>query len=161
MSLSPRPRVSVDGRGRNCLTMGPQSILRAFSFEETAGENNEDWPAARFALATAAALAQARDRQLPRQCGATWHPTVPTATARPATQKARCPAWPASRKTYIVEQMKAFRDGKRPATIMHQLAKGYTDQQIEADRRILLAADAGTLGDDRMNTRSTLLVATC
>lgn len=34
-------------------------------------------------------------------------------------------------KTYIVEQMKAFRDGKRAATIMHQLAKGYTDQQIE------------------------------
>lgn len=35
-------------------------------------------------------------------------------------------------KTYIVEQMRAFRDGKRPATIMHQLAKGYTDPQIEA-----------------------------
>jgi cytochrome c553 len=34
-------------------------------------------------------------------------------------------------KAQIVEQMKAFRDGKRPATIMHQLAKGYTDQQIE------------------------------
>ena len=28
-------------------------------------------------------------------------------------------------------EMKAFRDGKRPATIMHQLAKGYTDPQIE------------------------------
>ena len=24
-----------------------------------------------------------------------------------------------------------FRDGKRPATIMHQIAKGYTDQQFE------------------------------
>ena len=35
-------------------------------------------------------------------------------------------------KTYIVEQMRAFREGKRPATIMHQLAKGYTDSQIEA-----------------------------
>ena len=35
-------------------------------------------------------------------------------------------------KAYIVEQMRAFRDGKRPATIMHQLAKGYTDPQIEA-----------------------------
>jgi cytochrome c553 len=38
-------------------------------------------------------------------------------------------------KATIVEQMKAFRDGKRPGTIMPQLAKGYTDQQIE------LAAD--------------------
>jgi cytochrome c553 len=27
--------------------------------------------------------------------------------------------------------MKAFKDGTRPATVMHQLAKGYTDQQIE------------------------------
>lgn len=34
-------------------------------------------------------------------------------------------------KSFIVDQMKAFRDGKRPATIMHQLAKGYTDQQVE------------------------------
>ncbi|MGH6622862.1 MAG: c-type cytochrome [Burkholderiaceae bacterium] len=34
-------------------------------------------------------------------------------------------------RKYIIEQMQAFRDGKRPATIMHQLAKGYTDQQVE------------------------------
>ena len=32
--------------------------------------------------------------------------------------------------TYFVEQMKAFREGKRQATIMHQIAKGYTDEQI-------------------------------
>jgi len=35
-------------------------------------------------------------------------------------------------KAYLVEQMKTFRDGKRAATIMPQLAKGYTDAQIEA-----------------------------
>jgi len=34
-------------------------------------------------------------------------------------------------KGFLVDQMKAFKDGKRPATIMHQLAKGYTDAQIE------------------------------
>jgi cytochrome c553 len=34
-------------------------------------------------------------------------------------------------KELIVSQMKAFRDGTRPATVMQQLAKGYTDQQIE------------------------------
>lgn len=34
--------------------------------------------------------------------------------------------------TYFIEQMNAFRDGKRQATIMHQLAKGYTDAQIAA-----------------------------
>ena len=35
-------------------------------------------------------------------------------------------------KAYIAQQMKDFRDGKRPSTIMQQLAKGYTDSQIEA-----------------------------
>jgi sulfide dehydrogenase cytochrome subunit len=34
-------------------------------------------------------------------------------------------------KAYIIEQMQAFRDGKRPSTIMQQLAKGYTDAQVE------------------------------
>lgn len=33
---------------------------------------------------------------------------------------------------YLVEQMKAFKAGTRPATVMHQLAKGYNDAQIEA-----------------------------
>ena len=32
----------------------------------------------------------------------------------------------------FVAQMRAFRDGQRPATVMHQIAKGYTDAQIEA-----------------------------
>jgi cytochrome c553 len=32
---------------------------------------------------------------------------------------------------YIVEQMKAFKAGARPATVMHQLARGYSDAQIE------------------------------
>lgn len=34
-------------------------------------------------------------------------------------------------KDYLIAQMQAFRDGKRPATVMHQLAKGYSDAQIE------------------------------
>jgi cytochrome subunit of sulfide dehydrogenase len=34
-------------------------------------------------------------------------------------------------KEHLVTQMKAFRDGSRPATVMHQIAKGYSDQQIE------------------------------
>ncbi|NJS35887.1 MAG: c-type cytochrome [Brachymonas sp.] len=34
-------------------------------------------------------------------------------------------------KDYIVAQMKAFKTGTRPATIMHQLSKGYSDAQIE------------------------------
>ena len=35
-------------------------------------------------------------------------------------------------KIYMVTQLKAFRDGTRQATVMHQLAKGLTEQQIES-----------------------------
>ena len=34
-------------------------------------------------------------------------------------------------KTDLVQKMNDFRDGKRQATIMHQLAKGYTPEQID------------------------------
>ena len=47
------------------------------------------------------------------------------------TSKGATPSLAGHKKDFIVEQMKAFRDGKRPATIMNQLAKGYTDAQIE------------------------------
>ena len=32
---------------------------------------------------------------------------------------------------YFVEQMKAFKSGARTATVMHQLARGYSDAQVE------------------------------
>ena len=32
----------------------------------------------------------------------------------------------------LMQLMKDFKAGKRPATLMHQQAKGYTDQQIKA-----------------------------
>ena len=35
-------------------------------------------------------------------------------------------------RDHIATQMRAFRDGQRPATVMHQIAKGYTDAQIDA-----------------------------
>jgi sulfide dehydrogenase cytochrome subunit len=35
-------------------------------------------------------------------------------------------------RDHIATQLRAFRDGKRPATVMHQIAKGYTDPQIDA-----------------------------
>jgi sulfide dehydrogenase cytochrome subunit len=34
-------------------------------------------------------------------------------------------------KDYMVLQMKAFKDGSRPATVMHQITKGLTDAQID------------------------------
>ena len=35
-------------------------------------------------------------------------------------------------RAYFVRQMQDFKTGKRPATIMQQIAKGYSDEQIEA-----------------------------
>ena len=32
---------------------------------------------------------------------------------------------------YLARQLRDFRDGKRPATIMHQHAKGYTNEQLQ------------------------------
>jgi cytochrome c553 len=34
-------------------------------------------------------------------------------------------------KSYMVMQMNAFKDGTRPATVMHQISKGITTEQID------------------------------
>jgi cytochrome c553 len=33
-------------------------------------------------------------------------------------------------KEYFIEQLQNFKSGKRPATLMHQIAKGFDDKQI-------------------------------
>ncbi len=35
-------------------------------------------------------------------------------------------------KDYFSAQMKAFKTGSRPATVMHQISKGFNDAQIES-----------------------------
>lgn len=35
-------------------------------------------------------------------------------------------------RIYFIEQMNAFRAGTRAATVMHQIAKGYTDAEVSA-----------------------------
>ncbi|HEY8067619.1 MAG TPA: c-type cytochrome [Burkholderiales bacterium] len=35
-------------------------------------------------------------------------------------------------KDYIIRQMADFRDGKRPATVMQQIARGYSSAEVEA-----------------------------
>jgi len=34
-------------------------------------------------------------------------------------------------RDYMILQMKAFKEGARQATVMHQLSKGFTEQQIQ------------------------------
>jgi cytochrome c553 len=49
------------------------------------------------------------------------------------------PGFAGQNSATIVERMKEFRDGKRPSTIMQQLARGYTDAEIEAAAAYLAA----------------------
>jgi hypothetical protein len=44
---------------------------------------------------------------------------------------------PACRATTWSTQLKAFKSGTRPATVMHQLSKGYSDAQIEQISQLL------------------------
>jgi cytochrome subunit of sulfide dehydrogenase len=70
------------------------------------------------------ATADAREkRYLAANC-ANCHGTTGTAVGA-------MPSLAGQNKLIMIEQMRQFRDGRRPATIMHQIAKGYTDQQIE------------------------------
>ncbi len=48
-----------------------------------------------------------------------------------AVQGSNVPALAGMDKTYFVTQMRAFKDGTRPATVMHQISKGFSDAQIE------------------------------
>jgi cytochrome c553 len=34
-------------------------------------------------------------------------------------------------KAEILDKVRSFRDGAKPATVMQQIAKGYSDQQVE------------------------------
>ncbi len=42
------------------------------------------------------------------------------------------PSLAGQKKDQIATRMREFRDGKRAATLMHQIAKGYSDAQIDA-----------------------------
>ena len=48
------------------------------------------------------------------------------------TEGSAIPALAGMPKDYMVLQMKAFKEGTRPATVMHQITKGLTDAQINS-----------------------------
>ena len=67
--------------------------------------------------------------------------TSPTLARNLAAQCANChgtngksvaevPSLAGQPAAVIVQKMKDYRDGKLPASIMHQLSKGYTDDQV-------------------------------
>ncbi len=63
-------------------------------------------------------------------------------------------------RTYMLEQMNAFRSGARQATVMHQLAKGYTDEQLAllAD---FFSQQKREIGEQRARTRTTFATQAC
>ena len=80
------------------------------------------------ALAAVPAFAQdAQGRNLAAAC-AICHGTE----GRPGSKDSPLIPLAGLPRDHIATQMRAFRDGKRPATVMHQIAKGYTDPQIDA-----------------------------
>jgi cytochrome c553 len=80
---------------------------------------------AAFACAAPGAAAQgANARNLAAGC-AICHGTGGHAVTKDVTTLAGIP------QDHLAKQLRDFRDGKRPATVMHQIAKGYTDAQID------------------------------
>ena len=79
------------------------------------------------ALAMAAAQASAQDaRYLAANC-ANCH-----GTDGQSVGGGGMPGLAGLSRTYFIEQMNAFRAGTRQATVMHQISKGYTEEQISA-----------------------------
>ena len=48
-----------------------------------------------------------------------------------AVEGAAVPGLAGMPAVYMVEQLKAFKAGTRPATVMHQLAKGFSEAQVD------------------------------
>jgi cytochrome c553 len=79
-----------------------------------------------LALLASFASAQAQDTNLARNLAATCancHGTQGVAKGEMKSLAGR----PAAE---LIQFMNEFRSGSRPATIMHQISKGYTDEQI-------------------------------
>jgi cytochrome subunit of sulfide dehydrogenase len=81
------------------------------------------------AALAAAASVQAQDRSgrnLAAGCAICHGTQGKPAPGAPLIPLAGLPA------DHIAAQMRSFRDGGRTATVMHQIAKGYSEQEIEA-----------------------------
>jgi len=80
------------------------------------------------ALSCAAFSALAQENPAARSLAATCAPCSTTDGRSVTKEVASLAGLPRDR---VGSQMRAFRDGTRPATIMQQIARGYSDEQIE------------------------------
>jgi sulfide dehydrogenase cytochrome subunit len=82
-------------------------------------------------LLSAGAAAQAQDAKALQAASLAGSCTACHGTQGRAVQGSTLPSLAGMPANYIAEQLKGFKSGSRPATVMHQIAKGYSDAQIE------------------------------
>ena len=82
-----------------------------------------------LALGTAGAFAQSAEALYVRSLAATCANCH--GTDGRAVNGSAVPGIAGLPRDYIAAQMLAFKNGQRQATVMHQLAKGYSDAQIQ------------------------------
>jgi len=88
-----------------------------------------------FSILAAAAAAPAVDANLGRDVAA----NCASCHGTDGRSRGAVPGLVGQDKDYLIQQMRDFRDGKRPSTIMQQLVKGYTDAEIDAAAAYLAA----------------------
>ncbi len=93
---------------------------------------------AAFSLLVAAGAAGAVDANLGRDVAA----NCTSCHGTDGRSRGGIPSLVGQDRLNLVQQMRDFRDGKRPSTIMRQLAKGYSDAEIEAAAAYLSAQKA-------------------
>jgi sulfide dehydrogenase cytochrome subunit len=98
------------------MRLNPSSMLRAVAAATLVSA---------FVPATAQESAALRVKALAATC-ANCHGTLGR-----AVEGASVPGLAGMPANTMVEQLKAFKAGTRPATVMHQLAKGFSDAQID------------------------------
>ena len=82
--------------------------------------------AALTALVVAAAAAQTTDRNLARNLAA----TCANCHGTQGVSQGGTESLAGMAKETMISKMQEFKTGARPASIMHQLSKGYTDEQL-------------------------------
>lgn len=66
-----------------------------------------------------------------KHSGRNWAATCTGCHGTNGRSEGGIPGLAGLQKAYIVNAMREFKSGTRTATVMHQHAKGYTDEQVE------------------------------
>lgn len=86
-------------------------------------------PAAVLAGLPAAAQAQGQEALYMRSLAATCANCH--GTSGYAIKGSQVPSVAGMPREYMLRQLTAFKDGSRPASVMHQIAKGFSDAQLD------------------------------